>query len=191
MKIDTVPALTAVCAAAASEIGSPPRVGAAEFRAAMRHMGASVTVVTAGQGAKRRGMTATAVCSLSAEPPALIACVNKQSACHDAVLRSGAFAVNLLASAAGHEHLAERFAGQHGVHGPARFRDDEWMELATGAPVLRAAAVAFDCMLHDALDGGTHSILIGHVVATRSDPDRVTLLYRAGAYSTSPRTPAA
>ncbi len=158
----------------------PEMAGASDFRAAMRQLASGVTIVTSGSGPRRRGITATAVCSLSATPPALIVCMNKNSDCHQTVLSCGWFGVNVLA--AEHEPLAQRFAGRGQVRGAARFLEGEWTELSSGAPVLRGAVATFDCVLHESLDGGTHSILVGQVIAARADSDRPALLYRSGAF---------
>jgi flavin reductase (DIM6/NTAB) family NADH-FMN oxidoreductase RutF len=51
----------------------------ATFRAAMARFPGAVTIITARQGTERRGITATAVCSVSAEPPSLLVCVNRKT----------------------------------------------------------------------------------------------------------------
>lgn len=151
------------------------------FRAAMREFPAGVTIISAGKGTDRRGLTATAVCSLSAEPPALLVCVNRNSQCHDTILQYSAFGVNVLAG--GGETLAARFAGHGGAKGAERFAEGSWIELLTGAPILADAAVAFDCTLREVLDGGSHSIFIGDVAAAHLNGQREALVYRAGQFS--------
>ena len=54
-------------------------VDVAAFRAAMARFPGAVTIVTARDGDERRGITATAVCSVSAEPPSLLVCLNKRT----------------------------------------------------------------------------------------------------------------
>jgi flavin reductase (DIM6/NTAB) family NADH-FMN oxidoreductase RutF len=43
------------------------------------------------------GMTATSVCSVSVEPPTILACVNRQARTHREIVRGRRFAVSLLA----------------------------------------------------------------------------------------------
>ncbi|MFE0756767.1 flavin reductase family protein [Inquilinus sp. NPDC058860] len=159
-------------------------VGQDDFRAAMRELAGGVAIVTTGTGDDRRGLTATAVCSLSAEPPTLLACVNRSAESHAAILRHGAFCVNLTAGE--HQALAERFAGRAGVRGAERFAAGQWITLATGAPVLADAPAAFDCTVLDALERGSHTIFIGGVKAVHVTPRRPALVYRSGLFAALP-----
>lgn len=158
-----------------------PAVDGDAFRAAMRELAAGVTIVTAGTADGRRGLTATAVCSVSADPPTLLACINRATDGHAAIAASGHFCVNVVA--AEHRDLAERFAGRDGARGAARFERGDWDCLVTGAPVLADAVAAFDCRVVEALSWGTHTIFIGRVAATRVAPARPALVYRAGVFA--------
>ncbi len=130
------------------------------FRNAMRRFGSAVTVVATQYKGERRGLTATAVCSLSAEPPRLLVCVNQESSTGEMIRRSGAFSVNLLASE--HERLSQVFSGA--VSGAPKFSLGKWDVLCTGAPVLRGSVASFDCELAQEIDADTHSIFVGNVV---------------------------
>ncbi|WP_299452255.1 flavin reductase family protein [uncultured Pigmentiphaga sp.] len=48
----------------------------------MRRIPSAVAIASTSYDRERRGLTATAVCSVSAEPPQLLACVNKQVRAH-------------------------------------------------------------------------------------------------------------
>src|SRR5512147_1711107 len=124
------------------------------FKAVMRKLAATVTVVTVQGASGRNGLTATAVCSVSAEPPQLLCCINKTASAHDPIGEAGFFCVNILAP--DHRKIAERFAGMDGVEGDERFRDmGEWSTLSTGAPVLKGCPVSFDCKLVTEVKAGT------------------------------------
>lgn len=146
-----------------------------DFRAAMRQLAATVCVITAGEGAARRGLTATAVCSLSVDPPAMLVCVNRSGQAHHAIAAAGAFCVNILA--AGQRDTALRFAGQGGEAGAAKFAPYGWTRLATGAPALDGALVNLDCALTEATAAGTHSIFIGTVRQIRFGAETSPLLH--------------
>ena len=151
------------------------------FKAVMRKLAATVTVVTVQGPAGRNGLTATAVCSVSAEPPQLLVCVNKSASAHDPIGHAGFFCVNILSPQ--HRKIAERFAGMDGVEGDERFRDmGEWTSLTTGAPVLRGCPVSFDCKLVAELSAGTHTIYIGQIVDVALDPAAHPLLYADGVF---------
>jgi flavin reductase (DIM6/NTAB) family NADH-FMN oxidoreductase RutF len=151
------------------------------FKRGMRHLAASVTLITTRHRDLRGGLTATAVCSVSAEPPQLLVCVNKSASAHDPIGEAGFFCVNILSP--GHRKIAERFAGMDGVEGDDRFRDmGDWTTLTTGAPVLRGCPVSFDCRLVTRLSAGTHTIYIGEIVDLCLDATATPLLYADGTF---------
>ena len=156
-------------------------IDAAAFKKGMRHLAASVTLITTRVHDQRGGLTATAVCSVSAQPPQILVCVNKTASAHDPIGEAGFFCVNVLCP--DHRKLAERFAGMDGTEGDERFRDmGEWTTLTTGAPVLKGCPVSFDCKLVTELSAGTHTIYIGEIVDLKLDPEATPLLYADGAF---------
>lgn len=130
------------------------------FRAALSQLAAGVSIVTTARGDDRRGVTATAVCSVSAEPPLVLACVNRDTGTYKMIAEAGVFAINF----AGQEHraVAETFAGRSGVQGDARFGDADWTYgTRLRVPVLRAGATTLECEVHEIVKAGTHGVVIG------------------------------
>src|SRR5215211_2042186 len=78
------------------------------FREAVGHFTTGVAVITATHDGVRYGVTASAVSSLSVEPPMLLVCLNRRLATRDALVRAGRFAVKILA--ADQAELALQFA---------------------------------------------------------------------------------
>jgi len=150
------------------------------FKAAMRHVAASVCIITTtGSDAERYGCTATAVCSLSAEPASLLCCLNHASNSYQAITDARMFCVNVLAI--GHDSLAGWFAANR--PGTEKFSIGEWRAGHRGMPVLATAAAAFECILEKVVDAGTHGILIGHVVdVSIAGTEPKSLLYARGGY---------
>ncbi len=148
------------------------------FRQGMRQFASSVSIVTTRFCDKPYGLTATAVCSLSTDPPALIVCVNKSASAHDAICRSHGFCVNVLDE--DQRDLAKAFAGA--VAPENRFLCGLWLEVATGAPVLADALASFDCKVLSRSEANTHSVFVGLVVAARQGEGRRSLLYGGGNY---------
>jgi flavin reductase (DIM6/NTAB) family NADH-FMN oxidoreductase RutF len=150
------------------------------FKAAMRHLAGHVCIITTvAQDGSRSGLTATAVCSVSADPPTLLCCINRQSASHAVIVASGIFAVNVLAH--DDRHLADRFAGN--LRGEARFGEGLWYPLQTGAPVLESALASFDCRLAQGIEVATHGILFGTITEAHTrKTDAKPLLYAHGNY---------
>ena len=154
-------------------------IDAAAFKKGMRHLAASVTLITTRHDGMRGGLTATAVCSVSADPPQILVCVNRTASAHDPIAQARLFCVNILAPE--HRKIAERFAGMDGIEGDERFNTlGEWSALKTGAPVLKGCPVSFDCKLVAELGAGTHTIYIGEIIDIALDGDAVPLVYADG-----------
>jgi flavin reductase (DIM6/NTAB) family NADH-FMN oxidoreductase RutF len=161
---------------AETDMSNLPRVPAADYIQAIALHVSTVCVVTTTLGAERFGLTATAVSSVSAEPPRLLVCINKSGLTYDKILAAGRFCVNVLAEE--QDKVAMVFAGM-GSSPTDRFETGEWTTLKTGSPVLVGAAAAFDCRLAETCDQSTHCILFGDVVATAERRGSDTLLYGA------------
>lgn len=161
------------------ERSAASRVDADQFRIGMRCLAGAVNIITAVHAGQRYGMTATAVCSATADPPTVLVCVNRHAATHAAIARSGAFCVNVLrAEDAG---LANAFSGSQ--TGDARFRTREWTRVASGSPALAGALASFDCRVAQSLDHGTHTVFLGEVLGLAVGRKGDSLLYAGGQYA--------
>lgn len=133
-----------------------------DFREAMARVCAAVNIITTDGPAGRGGLTATAMCSVSDEPPTLLVCMRQSSAQSHLFTENRRFCVNVLAG--DQRELAGHFAG--GLQDMnARYAAADWTTLATGAPVLSGAVASFDCELAEVHVAATHNILIGRVMA--------------------------
>jgi len=150
------------------------------YRAIMRHQAGAVAVIAVGERGARTGLTATAICSLSDDPPTILACVRRTASAHGVILRRGVFSVNLLAS--DQQDVAERFSGSLGIFGKKRFAGHRWTTLVTGAPVLQGALASLDCRLEEQHGFATHSIFIGSVIDGCVRAEAQPLLYFRGDY---------
>jgi flavin reductase (DIM6/NTAB) family NADH-FMN oxidoreductase RutF len=158
----------------------PGAVQHGDFRKGMRRLSSSVSLITAGGERGRNGMTATAVCSVSAEPPILLVGINLGASIHDQMLQTGSFGVNILRPR--HRHLDDRFSS--GLSGEARFEHGRWTEGALGVPILEDALVSFACEVIKVVTIGTHDIFFGQVVGIDMS-DGTPLLYGSGQYEIS------
>lgn len=144
---------------------------AAAFKAGMRRHAAGVTLITTSVHDSRFGLVATAVNSVSTEPPTLLVCVNKSASAHDAIEQSGAFCVNVLGIDG--VEIASQFANS--ARRAERFSTGTWIEMATGSPVLMEAMASFDCTIVQRIPYGSHTIFLGevravHVADESADP---------------------
>lgn len=158
--------------------GRAMSIEAAEFRRLLAHLATGVTVVAAaGPTGGARGLTATAVASVSLDPPLVLACVDRDSDTHACIDRAGAFAVSILAEDM--EGLARRFAEEAAGE---KFDGVAHRTEVTGAPVLAGSVAWVDCRLWATYDGGDHSIFVGRVVAGNARPG-APLVHFLGAYA--------
>lgn len=135
-------------------------VEAVPYREAMAQVASAVHLVTTDGPAGRAGFTASAVCSVSDAPPTLLVCINRGSSAYAAVSVNDALCVSTLS--AGQADIAVAFSR---TPMETRFAAGRWYGLATGAPVLEGARVAFDCRIVRRTEVGTHDVLFCEVLA--------------------------
>lgn len=138
----------------------PPRGSAdpAMFRDVIRHLASGVTIITSSLEGKPVGLTATAVCSVSATPPMLLISVAAKSRTALGVMESGAFAVHLL------PHKGRRYAEQFASTGE-HFEGIEYSLAAqVETPLLANVLGWFLCETEQTLPAADHVIFIGRVV---------------------------
>jgi flavin reductase (DIM6/NTAB) family NADH-FMN oxidoreductase RutF len=150
------------------------------FRAAMRQLASGICLVTQNVNGVRAGMTATAVASLSLDPPTLIVCVNRAASIYAGLTPGAAFGVSVLG--ADHREFADRFAGRTGENGAERFREGRWRIAPNGAPLLGDALAAFACKVEEIVERNTHAIVIGRVKHAAAASGGGALLYWRGVY---------
>jgi flavin reductase (DIM6/NTAB) family NADH-FMN oxidoreductase RutF len=128
-----------------------------EFREVISHFASGVTVITAVDGGRAFGTTASAVTSLSLEPPMLLICMNKQSETGRAVARSKRFGVNILG--ADQIDLAQRFAQKGGdKFAGVPVTPGKW-----GEPLFDDALATLECRVAEETSGGTHYVFLAEV----------------------------
>lgn len=157
---------------------SVPADLAVAFKGAMRRLAATVTVVTTGDGGERHGMTATAVTSVTTNPPALLVCVNQSASLHPVMATGTRFCINLLH--AGHAEVASAFGGK--MTGPERFSAGEWAENHEAVPYLVDAQANLFCRVDGLMLYGTHTIFVGRVDEVRLFGEIAPLIYQDGRY---------
>ncbi len=148
------------------------------FKGAMRRLAATVTIVTTGSAAERNGMTATAVSSVTTDPPALLVCVNRTASLHPSLLMGSRFCINLLHVQ--HAELSHLFGGK--ALPEERFQHGQWAFDEHGTPYLTDAQSNLFCVVDALLDYGTHTIFVGKVKGIRLHGEVAPLIYRDGRF---------
>lgn len=155
---------------------SEPMITNNEFRAALGCFTSGVTVVTTKDNAgKLHGLTVSAFCSVSMNPPLILVCIQKSTPSHYAFEESKAFVVNVLSDS--QQHISNQFAFQH----EDKFADVPYQSGILDLPVLEDCLVNLECRLKHAYDGGDHTIFVGEIKkATIKDGN--PLVYWKGSY---------
>ncbi len=147
------------------------------FRNALGLFASGVAVITTNAGAEIHAMTASAVSSLSLEPPLVLFCPARASRFSQHLKSAQNFSINFLRE--DQQALSSYFAGawQDAKVPPYRFVD------FAGVPRLEGALTSLACAKERVVDGGDHLIAIGRVVAIHRGvlPYR-PLLFFGGAY---------
>ncbi len=150
-------------------------VSESSFREAMSRLGAAVNVVTTDGPCGRTGFTATAVCSVSDNPPTILVCVHRSSQAGVVLRQNGVLCVNVLR--ADDIAVADTFAGRSATYGEKRFSFGTWRQLSTGAPALQSALVALDCRISEATEVGSHCVCLARVEAIHEGEQGAALMY--------------
>lgn len=149
-----------------------------DFRNAMRRLATTVTIVTALDDGRPVGMAATAVTSLSTEPPALLVCVNRNASMHPSLAIGKPISINLLTP--DHTELTFAFGGK--VAPAERFGHGDWVLDDSGVPCLADAQASLSCTIDAIFDYATHSIVVGKVNQIRFFGDVRPLLFGDGKF---------
>ena len=155
---------------AASEAGGRPEARPVEacdqrlYREVVSHFATGVAVITAKHDGVDYGMTASALASLSVEPPTLLVCLSRESVTHSAIHSAGAFGVNILTESQG--EIAKRFAGTDRAQ---KFDELRVRHGELGQPLLLDALARLECRVAEPVTGGTHTIFLGTVQNAEAD----------------------
>jgi flavin reductase (DIM6/NTAB) family NADH-FMN oxidoreductase RutF len=145
-----------------------------DFKNVMAQWASGVTIVTTVYGEMPVGMTVSSFASASLQPPQILFGANRATRTHDAIARSGCFAVHILAVE--HVDWGRRFAGLH-PEVSDRFQGISWFTAQTGAPILPGVLGWLDCHVRQVFGCGDHTIFVGEVAACAVCNDGGPLLY--------------
>jgi flavin reductase len=152
-----------------------------DFRNAMAQLGAAVNVITTDGAAGRTGMTASAVCSVTDDPPTLAVCINRSSRSNPFFKENAVLCVNTVSSS--QTEIASVFSGATQCSPEQRFESGDWTTLVTGTPVLEGALVSFDGRITDVVEKGTHTVFFVEVEAVRHSGGAGLVYFRRNFHS--------
>lgn len=158
---------------------STSSVTSQEFRAALSLLTGAVTLITTDGPGGRAGFTASAVCSVSDEPPTVLVCMRSAAPSNPTFRKNAVLCVNVLTPE--QQELSAHFANSQ-LTQPERFALGQWDQLTSGAPVLHDALINLDCRVVDTHVIGTHDVCICRVLGVRIRPEGEGLAYFNRAY---------
>ncbi len=150
-----------------------------KLRHAMRAWTTGVVIVTAIHDGKQYGMTVNSFTSISLEPPLILVTLRKLTHTHDLVVKSGMFAVTILA--AGQKELSERFAGKL----PSvmdRFDGVQTERLFSDIPVFKDGMAYLHCRVTNSMPVGENTLFVAEVVAAHGEGEGDPLVYHNREY---------
>lgn len=151
---------------------------ASDFRGAMRRLASGVAIVTAKGADGPVGMAATSITSLTAEPPAVLVCVNQSAGIHPSLAPGCPISINILSR---HQRdVSAAFGGA--VAREKRFEIGHWSTDQHDLPMLDEAQANLACTIENMMPFGTHSIVVARVHAVRLSDAVDPLIYQDGAY---------
>jgi len=150
-------------------------IDADTFRSVLGRFASGVTIVTAcdAQGVDH-GMTVSAFCSLSLDPPMVLFCVDHAASMYETLLGHPRCAVSILSS--NQEAYSRRFADQDNE----RFDGIAYSRGESGVVLLDNALAHLECRLVAHHEGGDHTVFIAQVDRAEPRHGRPLLYYRGG-----------
>ncbi len=154
---------------------------ATPFREAMGHLACGVVMVTSWVDGKPWGLTISACCSVSMDPPTLLVSLGEHTVSTRSIVETGRFGVSILGE---RQIEAARFGSAAGA---PKFLDrlcderDHAVALCE-TPILAGALAHVDCEVAQTVPVGDHTIVIGDVRAVVLSVGHAPLLYYARRY---------
>lgn len=121
-----------------------------------------VYIVSSKKGEEYNGQASNTVFQVTAEPPKIAVCINKENLTHSYIKKSGVFNISVLG-----EKCTMRFIGRFGFKSGReinKFDNIDYFTGKNGAPVVKENSIAYlECEVESSLDVGTHTLFIGRV----------------------------
>lgn len=150
-------------------------IDSATFRSVLGRFASGVAVVTVRDDDEiDHGMTASAFCSVSLDPPLVLVCIAHDATLHPVILQHDQLAFSILT--ASQEALARRFAERL----DNRFDGIGFTRGITGAPIIDGALASIEARVLHRYSGGDHTILVAEVIAATASMGDPLVYYRGG-----------
>jgi flavin reductase (DIM6/NTAB) family NADH-FMN oxidoreductase RutF len=150
-------------------------IDADSFRAALGRFASGITIVTArDEKGRDHGMTVSAFCSVSLEPPLVLVSIGHDASMHGLLMDVDQIGISVLANS--QEPLSRRFADPESD----RFDGVGYMRGESGVALLDDALVHLECSVSARHEAGDHTLLVCAVDRAEASDGRPLLYYRGG-----------
>lgn len=144
-----------------------------QFRDAMASFPSGATIVTTvDENGRWWGFTASSFCSVSMDPPLVLACLANSAECFPAFEAATRWNIHILQHR--YSELAVRFA----TRGALKFEDAGFVTDEYGLPILEGVSATLCCAASSKVPGGDHLVLIGQVDAAATGEDVPSVYFR-------------
>ncbi|MEU8899081.1 flavin reductase family protein [Nocardia sp. NPDC048505] len=154
-----------------------------DFKAVLGRFCTGVTAVTASDGDLPLGFACQSFSALSLDPLAVAIFPARSSTTWPRIRTVGRFCVNILAED------QEAVCRQLSRSGADKFAGLDWTRSPNGSPLLAGALAWIDCTLAQEVDGGDHTIVVGHVSTLGEQREAAPLLFYRSAFERLERGP--
>lgn len=135
-------------------------------------------IVSSGELNKGNGFISNSVFQVTAEPPQIAACCNKNNFTAEFIQNTGAYSISVL-----QQNASVEIIGRFGYKSGREINKLDGISIMTGetgVPIITQDSIAYlECRLKQTIDVGTHLIFIGEVVSADvlTDQDQLTYAY--------------
>jgi flavin reductase (DIM6/NTAB) family NADH-FMN oxidoreductase RutF/rubredoxin len=133
-------------------------------------------VVSSKKGNKFNGQVANTVMQVTAEPPKLLVCINKENLTHQYIQESGVFSISIL-----DQNTPMKFIGHFGFKSGRefnKFKEIDHKIGKTGVPVVTSNTLGYlECEIAMSMDAGTHTAFVGRIVEAQTIKEGEPLTY--------------
>ncbi len=147
-------------------------------------------IISSKKDDKFNGQIANTVMQVTAEPPTLAVCINKQNLTHEYINSSKVFTVSIIT-----ENADMPFIGKFGFKSGRnidKFADTNYKTGITKAPIVTDFALGYlECELVNSLDCGTHTMFVGKIIEAQllnNEPPMTYAYYHLIKKGKSPKT---
>jgi len=151
-----------------------------QFKSGMQLLASTVTIISTNHNGKRAGLAATAVSSLTVDPPQLLVCINQSSRTYEQIKESQHFVVNLVPDTL--TDIVNVFSSN--MDQEEKFQTaGNWRKNQKGQPVLSQALASFSCKVSEQVTSSSHAVFFGLVEEIQTDETRSPLIYARQKFS--------